>query len=71
MAYKTATWRKEMTIKLDYNNMMADFVGEKEGFTSKEFCKYVLDKTGVVLTPGIAFGVNSDGYFRLSLVQSD
>lgn len=42
-----------------------------EGYTSKEFCKYVLDKTGVVLTPGIAFGTHSDGYFRLSLVQSD
>ena len=42
-----------------------------EGFTSKEFCKYILDKTGVVLTPGIAFGSHSDGYFRLSLVQSD
>lgn len=42
-----------------------------KGFTSKEFCKYVLDKTGVVLTPGIAFGKYSDGYFRLSLVQPD
>ncbi|MBQ2872110.1 LL-diaminopimelate aminotransferase [bacterium] len=42
-----------------------------EGYTSKEFCKYVLDSTGVVLTPGIAFGSCSDGYFRLSLVQPD
>ena len=42
-----------------------------DGFTSKEFCKFVLDKTGVVLTPGIAFGEYSDGYFRLSLVQPD
>lgn len=42
-----------------------------EGYTSKEFCKYVLDSTGVVLTPGIAFGSYSDGYFRLSLVQPD
>ena len=41
------------------------------GYNSKEFCKYVLDKTGVVLTPGIAFGHYSDGYFRLSLVQPD
>ena len=31
------------------------------GYTSKEFCKYVLDTTGVVLTPGIAFGDYSDG----------
>ncbi len=41
------------------------------GHTSKEFCKMVLDKTGVVLTPGIAFGDYSDGYFRLSIVQPD
>lgn len=26
---------KDMTLKIDYNNMMADFVGEKEGFTDK------------------------------------
>ena len=37
---------------------------------SKEFCKDVMDKTGVVFTPGIAFGKNSDGYFRVSLVQN-
>ena len=34
-----------------------------------EFCKYVLDKTGVVLTPGVAFGDYSDDHFRLSIVQ--
>ncbi len=42
-----------------------------KGYTSKEFCKMVLDKTGVVLTPGIAFGNHSDGYFRISTVQPD
>lgn len=42
-----------------------------KGYTSKEFCKMVLDKTGVVFTPGIAFGNYSDGYFRLSTVQPD
>lgn len=42
-----------------------------QGYTSKEFCKMVLDKTGVVFTPGIAFGDYSDGYFRLSIVQPD
>lgn len=40
------------------------------GRKSKEFCREVMDKTGVVFTPGIAFGKLSDGYFRLSLVQS-
>lgn len=40
-----------------------------EGRTSKEFCKDVMDKTGVVFTPGFAFGRMSDDHFRVSLVQ--
>ena len=42
-----------------------------EGYDSKTWCKMVLDKTGVVFTPGIAFGEQSDNYFRLSLVAAD
>lgn len=42
-----------------------------EGYDSKSWCKMVLDKTGVVFTPGIAFGNYSDGYFRVSIVQPD
>jgi LL-diaminopimelate aminotransferase len=34
-----------------------------------EFCEYVLEKTGVVVTPGSAFGSLSDDHFRVSLVQ--
>jgi len=37
--------------------------------SSMEFCEYVLDKTGVVVTPGSAFGALSDDHFRVSLVQ--
>ena len=40
-----------------------------KGYTSKEWCKMVLDKTGVVFTPGIAFGDYSDDHFRVSIVQ--
>lgn len=36
---------------------------------SKEFCTDVMYKSGVVFTPGMAFGPNCDGYFRVSLVQ--
>ncbi len=36
---------------------------------SMDFCKYLLDKTGVVITPGSAFGEMSDDRFRVSLVQ--
>lgn len=42
-----------------------------KGYDSKAWCKMVLDTTGVVFTPGIAFGTYSDGYFRVSLVQPD
>ena len=42
-----------------------------EGYDSKGWCKYVLEKTGVVFTPGIAFGKHSDNYFRVSIVQPD
>jgi len=41
------------------------------GRKSREFCKSVMDKTGVVFTPGVAFGALSDGYFRVSLVQDE
>lgn len=40
-----------------------------KGYTSKEFCRMVMDKTGVVFTPGIAFGEMSDDHFRVSIVQ--
>ena len=37
MNYKKIEWRKSMELKLDYNNMMADYVGEKEGFSANVF----------------------------------
>ena len=42
-----------------------------KGYTSWDFCRMVMEKTGVVFTPGSAFGKMSDGYFRLSTVQPD
>lgn len=41
------------------------------GYDSKSWCKMVLNKAGVVFTPGMAFGEHSDGYFRVSLVQPE
>ena len=38
-----------------------------EGYTSAEFANRVLEKTGVIITPGHAFGTHGEGYFRLSL----
>ncbi len=36
-----------------------------------EFCEAVLEKSGIVLVPGNAFGEHGEGYFRLSFVCSD
>lgn len=37
-----------------------------EGMTSWEFFDYLLDKVGVVGTPGSGFGPSGEGYFRLT-----
>lgn len=37
MAKLSAKWRKSMELKLDYNNMMAEYVGAEQGFTVKDF----------------------------------
>ncbi len=36
-----------------------------------DFCEQVLEKSGIVLVPGNAFGEHGEGYFRLSFVCSD
>ncbi|ODA40966.1 LL-diaminopimelate aminotransferase [Desulfosporosinus sp. BG] len=41
-----------------------------KGFTSASFCELVLDKTGVVLTPGNSYGESGEGYFRISLTTN-
>lgn len=38
-----------------------------KGYTSTEFVTNVLEQTGVILTPGNAFGPSGEGYFRVSL----
>lgn len=38
-----------------------------EGFTSTGFVTHILEKTGVIVTPGNAFGPSGEGYFRISL----
>lgn len=42
-----------------------------EGYTdSFEFCNLLMDKTGVICTPGAAFGKNGEGYVRFALVMT-
>jgi LL-diaminopimelate aminotransferase len=40
-----------------------------EGYTSTEFVYQLIDQTGVVVTPGNAFGQYGEGYVRIALVQ--
>ena len=38
-----------------------------EGYTSAGFVENVMEQTGVIMTPGSAFGPSGEGYFRVSL----
>jgi len=42
-----------------------------EGYTSVELATELLDEVGVVVTPGIGYGRNGEGYIRLSLTIPD
>ncbi len=37
------------------------------GFSSQEFVSYILEETGVVVTPGRGFGKHGEGFFRIAL----
>jgi len=41
-----------------------------EGETSESFVTKVMERTGVVITPGTAFGKYGEGYFRVSITSS-
>jgi len=41
-----------------------------EGETSIDFAGRVFEKTGVLLTPGVGFGAEGEGYFRIALTSS-
>lgn len=42
-----------------------------EGHTSASYCELVLEESGVVLSPGGAYGPNGEGFFRISLTTDD
>jgi LL-diaminopimelate aminotransferase len=42
-----------------------------EGHSSASYCELVLEESGVVLSPGGAYGPNGEGYFRISLTVPD
>jgi LL-diaminopimelate aminotransferase len=42
-----------------------------EGHTSASYCEMVLEESGVVVSPGGAYGPNGEGFFRISLTIGD
>jgi LL-diaminopimelate aminotransferase len=42
-----------------------------EGHTSASYCELVLEQSGVVVSPGGAYGPNGEGFFRISLTVPD
>ena len=42
-----------------------------EGHTSASYCELVLEESGVVISPGGAYGPNGEGFFRISLTVPD
>jgi LL-diaminopimelate aminotransferase len=42
-----------------------------EGHTSASYCELVLEESGVVLSPGGAYGTGGEGFFRISLTVPD
>jgi len=42
-----------------------------QGYDSTEFTMHVVEKTGVVFSPGVAFGDVGEGYVRVALVASE
>lgn len=40
-----------------------------KGFTSASFAELVIDKAGVVITPGNGYGEQGEGYFRISITM--
>jgi len=42
-----------------------------EGYTSIDFTNSLLEEVGVVVTPGVGYGKNGEGYVRLSLTIPD
>ena len=42
-----------------------------DGHDSASYCELVLEESGVVLSPGSAYGPNGEGFFRISLTVPD
>jgi LL-diaminopimelate aminotransferase len=58
---------------LDFSLPEATFyfwIGTPEGKSSIDFCRTLLEETGIVATPGVGFGSSGEGFFRLSITTA-
>lgn len=53
----------------DSKGTMFVWLPVKEGYTSQSFCEALMDKAGVIGTPGTAFGPMGEGYIRFALTR--
>ena len=42
-----------------------------QGYTSAEFAEYLLEQAYVAVTPGSGYGLDGEGYIRISLTTPD
>ncbi len=66
-----SNWRKSMALKMDYNNMMADFIGAKEGFTDKELSSNKKLAENAFETVKAGRGKNMMGWTELPYNQNE
>jgi LL-diaminopimelate aminotransferase len=62
------------SIGLNLRKPLATFylwVHVPKGFTSESFCEYLIEKAGIVVTPGNGFGEEGEGYFRVSMTLDE
>ena len=38
---------------------------------SADFCEMLIERTGVVVVPGVGYGKNGEGYFRIALTKDE
>lgn len=53
----------------DSKGTMFVWLPVKDGYTSQSFCEVLMDKAGVIGTPGTAFGPMGEGYIRFALTR--
>ena len=64
-------WQKAMQIKVDYNNMMADFIGNEQGFTDKELSSNKSFAEAAYATVAAGRGTGMMGWTELPYNQAE